>query len=235
MYRSQIFKRTFIIVTLLAGWSVFAQDYSFDYLITSTQRKVSKNHEFSPKANGEKRNKMQKSHLINAQNSDYRLLFYYDAYEKDRTTGSIGDEKNRLNHSYKLLPAKAGDDIGFRLGYVGTYPWNESGYRAVNVTVRKVKDMIYEITAELSNSKKHKLTVFLQESPDDLTNTIRPDVPDQVKREMISELKIHLDPDKNYFISEYITQYIPGSTFHVRTEAKKLKEPLQVQIINKKQ
>lgn len=178
---------------------------------------------------------MQKSHLINSQNSDYRLLFYYDAYDKDRKTGSIGDEKNRLNHSYKLFPAQAGDDIGFRLGYVGTYPSNESGYRAVNVTVRKVKDMIYEITAEVSDSKKHKLTVFLQESPDDLTNTIRPDIPDQVKREMISQLKKQLDPDKNYFISEYVEQHIPGSTFHVRTEAKKLKVPLQVQIINKKQ
>ena len=227
-------KRLFLAVGITVSLSAVAQHYAFDYLIISKHRTVSRNFELSVQPKALKGKGLKNSQLINSQNADYKLLFFFDAYNKDRKTGSIVDEKNKVAHGYKLYPASQDDEIGFRLGYVGTYSRKDTEYSPTVEGVQKIGDMIYEITSSNNSKGKYKLTVRLSESPDDLLHSVRLEGLG-FQEDMISQLKKQLDPDKNYFISEYVEQHIPGSTFHVRTEAKKLKVPLQVQIINKKQ
>src|SRR5690606_36004083 len=102
------------------------------------------------------------------------------------------------------------------------------------ITVRKLDDLIFEITSGINELDSYKLTVLLEESSDDLTGSIRLDIPDYIEQQMITTLKSNLDPLKNYSINEYIIQYSPKTVWYVRTLATKLKYPVRVNIEDKK-
>ena len=175
---------------------------------------------------------MRMSHLVNSETSDYNLLLFLDPYGTKHTTARIDHENVGHYHYYKLIPTPS-RVLGFALNYEGTRTYENKTVPELKVNVQKLEELIFQITAEESGKQKHVLTVLLQESADELTGSIRPDIPDYFKQQMIAALTRNLDPTKNYLISEYIIQNFPGRNFYVRTEAVKLKSPILVNIIER--
>ena len=226
-------RKILTVLALVVSCTAFAQEYSFDYLISSNQRKVSDRFSLSPQPGTGAKKKWKQSHLVNCKTSDYDLLFFLDAYGTKNTTARIYHESAGRSHLYKLIPNQD-RELGLALSYEGTRISDLKTFPEEKITVRKLDDLIFEITSGINELDSYKLTVLLEESSDDLTGSIRLDIPDYIEQQMITTLKSNLDPLKNYSINEYIIQYSPKTVWYVRTLATKLKYPVRVNIEDKK-
>ena len=219
-------KKIYFTSGLFASFALCAQQYTFDYLIIKRMSSVPKKFELAPAAKKSDMRKMRNSHLINSKNSDYQLFMTFDAYPYDHKSQTFTDVTDKLNHSFRTYPVLLEKEVGFKLRHERLVDNDLTKF----ITVRKIKDMQYEITADTTGSGKVILTVLLRESADDLTGGVVLEIPAPMLATMISELNRHLIPDKTYFISEYTSQRVAGPKVHVRMEAVKLKRPLVVNV-----
>src|SRR5690606_15705927 len=221
-----IINRSLLAAGVIVSITVYAQQYTFDYLIVRRGRAVPEKFELAPAAKKSDMRKMRNSHLINSKNSDYQLFMTFDAYPYDHKSQTFMDVTDKLNHSFRTYPVLLEKEVGFRLRHERLVDNDLTEF----ITVRKMKDMQYEITADTTGSGKVIITVLLRESTDDLTGGVVLEIPAPMLATMISELKRHLNPDKTYFISEYTSQRVSGPKVHVRMEAVKLTRPLVVHV-----
>lgn len=241
-----IFKKLSVVLSVFTVQLASAQSYSFDYLIMSDQRSTSKNNEFTYDWELSEEKRMSGIHLINSQNPHLKL---YLQWGNEGLTAFLRDPERSIIHLFKVFKNPGETGVGFRLEYVDTIRSRKRIYKNRKVTVQKNNDFSYTINVEENGLRKNCITVTVQESNDDLTNAVRLDIPYETERDILIELKKKLDPERNYFITDYLQQYIPGSTFQIKTNAhkvnftlklpdtrkiRKLMAPVEAVIINKK-
>lgn len=211
-------KKFFLAVSITASLSVTAQSYTFNYMLTSEHRHMNSdtfhvysNSEFIVKHGGKP---------INSKNP--AIEFKFDHGMGGEQIAVIQDGDRKLRHYFKLFRDPGYGETGFRLEYVRTARYKERNSPVGKFTIVHNKDLIYDIKVDVNDTNKHHLTVNLVENIDDLMHTFIIDGAGNIESQIIAELKRNLDPSKNYFISEYISRYIPGSTFHKINMVKKI-------------
>lgn len=212
-------KQFFIIIHVLFSVFVSAQYYEFDYMILSEDKPL----------HIKFRGPLEYKRFINSNNNSYELRLPVQLKSGKVQSAAILDRSLNLYHTFTLLPSANEPETAFILKYLKTDHRRRQKKLYSNIQVRKIKDSIYEITADIEKQrnvdlKQVKLFVNLLENEDDLTNLFNLDVPGPIEIDMIAELKKNLDSSKNYFIREHVIQYIPGATFYEKVnETKKIR------------
>ena len=211
-------KRFVTAVGIAASFSVTAQDYTFDYLITSEQQhlnsetyEVYPNSLFTMKHRGEP---------VNSQNQE--IKFGFDQGMGGEQIAVIQDGNRQLRHYFKVIKDPGYGGPGFRLEYLRTKRYKKKEVPTGIFTIEQNSPLIYDIRVDVNETKKHHLTLNLVESDADLLNTFIIDGGGNIEPKIVAELKKKLDPEKNYLVSEYVSRYIPGATFHKSNVAKKI-------------
>ena len=213
-----IIKRSLIAAGVFGSVAIFAQQYTFDYLITTEQNHLNsetyhvyRDSNFTLKF---------RERPVNSKNPDIQFMF--DRIQGNQLTAIIQDGPRKLRHYFKVVMEPLYLHTGFRLEYMRTERYKEKYRPQAGFTIEAEKPMVYDVKMDLTSTKRYHLTLKLTESEDDLLNLFIIDGAPHVEPHIVTQLRAKLDPAKKYMVSEYVIRYMPGSTFHKFNKAKRI-------------